>query len=285
MRFVMKLVCWAVFLVFIGLSSFANWEHGHTFHAKFMLAVVPVGFAATVFILEAISSNGRATRLTYAGVMFVATAAGVASYIGLYGMAIDNQIGRAQALLMPLAFDGVVAVASMGIRAFTAEPIGKKTDQPAADQLKQSAPKKVKSTTGSQPAPSTTPELQEHPALALTAPPPASPLVSTPKRRTRPDAPKVGRSGNPQRGLAVKRVMVGGETAAAVAKSLGLSTRSVQIWVKEERDSLNPDSSNEGSPDAGPMNESSLNVTSPGLAIASPATAATDAPFPKESGR
>lgn len=115
----MQTSCWLVFLIFIGLSSFANWEHGNTPISSFMLAVVPVGFAASIFILEGIVSVGKATRWTYAGIAFVAAAAGVASYIGLYGMARESGIPIVQSSLLPLAFDGVVAVASMGIRAFS----------------------------------------------------------------------------------------------------------------------------------------------------------------------
>lgn len=119
MRKVMKGICWLVFLAFIGLSSFANWEHGTTRISSFMLAVVPVGFAASIFILEGIVAAGKASRWAYAGIIFVASAAGVASYLGLYGMARDSGIPVVQSALLPLAFDGVVAVASMGIRAFS----------------------------------------------------------------------------------------------------------------------------------------------------------------------
>lgn len=115
----MQTSCWLVFLIFIGLSSFANWEHGNTRISSFMLAVVPVGFAASIFILEGIVSVGKATAWTYAGIAFVAAAAGVASYLGLYGMARESGIPIVQSSLLPLAFDGVVAVASMGIRAFS----------------------------------------------------------------------------------------------------------------------------------------------------------------------
>lgn len=115
----MKGVCWLVFLAFIGLSSFANWEHGTTRISAFMLAVVPVGFAASIFILEGIVSAGKATKWSYAGIIFVAAAAGIASYLGLYGMARESDIPLVQSALLPLAFDGVVAVASMGIRAFS----------------------------------------------------------------------------------------------------------------------------------------------------------------------
>jgi hypothetical protein len=119
MRRLMKSLCWLIFLAFIGLSSFANWEHGTTSISSFMLAVVPVGFAASIFILEGIVAVGKATKWTYLGIIFVAAAAGIASYLGLYGMARDSGIPIVQSALLPLAFDGVVAVASMGIRAFS----------------------------------------------------------------------------------------------------------------------------------------------------------------------
>jgi len=119
MRKVMKTVCWLVFLAFIGLSSFANWEHGTTRISSFMLAVVPVGFAASVFILEGLISAQKASRSTFAAIGFVALASGVASYLGLFGMARDAGIPLVQAALLPLSFDGVVLVASMGIRGFS----------------------------------------------------------------------------------------------------------------------------------------------------------------------
>lgn len=115
----MQTSCWLVFLIFIGLSSFANWEHGNTRISSFMLAVVPVGFAASIFILEGVVSVDKATRWTYVGITFVAAAAGVANYLGLYGMARESGIPIVQSSLLPLAFDGVVAVAAMGIRAFS----------------------------------------------------------------------------------------------------------------------------------------------------------------------
>lgn len=119
MRKTMKVISWLVFLAFIALSSYANYLHGESMIAGGMLAVVPVGFAASVFILEGLISAGKASRWTFAGIGAVALASGVASYLGLYGMAIDAGIGRGQSVLMPLAFDGVVLVASMGIRGFS----------------------------------------------------------------------------------------------------------------------------------------------------------------------
>jgi Helix-turn-helix domain of resolvase len=119
MRKTMKALSWLVFLAFIGLSSYANWLHGLTPHARTMLAVVPVGFAASVFILEGLISAGKAGRWTFGAIGFVALASGVASYLGLFGMARDSGVPLVQALLLPLAFDGVVLVASMGIRGFS----------------------------------------------------------------------------------------------------------------------------------------------------------------------
>lgn len=145
----MKAVSWLVFLTFIGLSSFANWEHGTTRISSFMLAVVPVGFAASIFILEGIVSAGKATIWSYAGITFVAAAAGIASYLGLYGMARDSGIPIVQSALLPLAFDGVVAVASMGIRAFSSpalvapvpvEEVLQQTEELLQELEKESAP-------------------------------------------------------------------------------------------------------------------------------------------------
>lgn len=122
MRKAMKGISWLVFLAFIALSSFANWMHGATFHAQIMLAVVPVGFAAAVFLFEGMSAAGKTQLWQTVGVGFVALCAGVASYLGLFGMARDNGIPIVQAALLPLAYDGVVAVASMAIRAFSVVP-------------------------------------------------------------------------------------------------------------------------------------------------------------------
>lgn len=134
----MQTSCWLVFLIFIGLSSFANWEHGNTRISSFMLAVVPVGFAASIFILEGIVSVDKATRWTYAGIAFVAAAAGVASYLGLYGMARESGIPIVQSSLLPLAFDGVVAVASMGIRAFSLPHVEQSPPDPSLPSVEQS---------------------------------------------------------------------------------------------------------------------------------------------------
>lgn len=125
MRKTMKVISWLVFLGFIALSGYANYLHGRSMIAGGMLAVVPVGFAASVFILEGLISAGKAHRATFGAIFFVALASGVASYLGLYGMAIDSGISRAQSLLLPLSFDGVVLVASMGIRGFSLTPAPK----------------------------------------------------------------------------------------------------------------------------------------------------------------
>lgn len=114
----MKLVSWLVFLTFVGLSAFANYQHGQDRLAGFLLAIVPVGFAVVVFIVEALHAAGRATGWLYLGAGLVGGGAGVASYLGLFGMARDHGVQLVPALLLPLAFDGVVAVASMGIRGF-----------------------------------------------------------------------------------------------------------------------------------------------------------------------
>lgn len=143
MRKAMKAISWLVFLAFIALSSYANWLHGTVPVARFMLAVVPVGFAASVFILEGLISAGKASRSTFAAIGFVAFASGVASYLGLYGMARDSGIGLAQAVLMPLAFDGVVLVASMGIRGFSAVahvPAPRPVSRPRVPRVKDNVP-------------------------------------------------------------------------------------------------------------------------------------------------
>ncbi len=251
MRVLMKLICWAVFLTFIALSSFANWEHGSTFHASFMLAVVPVGFAATVFILEGILSAGKGGWMTYTGVTFVAAAAGIASYIGLYGMARDNGIGVTQAALMPLAFDGVVAVASMGVRAFST-PLADKAVR--LDDARPATPRKVVAASTAKTSVDQRKDLPELGEAAPSMPLPAPPsIVHPPARRARPAAkPSTARrSASPDRELAVKRVLAG-ESASEVARSLGIPVRNVQIWAKAARDAaaeqVNRDSPSEGSP-------------------------------------
>lgn len=135
MRKTMKVISWLVFLAFIALSSYANFLHGRSLVAGGMLAVVPVGFAASVFILEGLISAGKESRWTFGAIGAVALASGVASYMGLYGMAIDAEISRGQALLMPLAFDGVVLVASMGIRGFSLSQVSVPVRVPRARRV------------------------------------------------------------------------------------------------------------------------------------------------------
>lgn len=118
----MKAFAWFVFLAFVGISSTANYFHGDDRTAGLLLATVPVGFAVVVFLLEGLHAKGKATRAVTALLAVVAGGAGIASYLGLYGMAREHGVQQVPALLLPLAFDGVVAVASLTIRAFGAEP-------------------------------------------------------------------------------------------------------------------------------------------------------------------
>ncbi len=118
-----------------------------------------------------------------------------------------------------------------------------------------------------------TPELPKQPPQPILAPPgltpPMSVSMSAPAapRRPRPrptPASASRRKSDPNRELAVKRVLAG-ESASAVARELGIPVRNVQLWAKAARD-LNPDSPNEvssseGSPNPGSPTEASHSVT------------------------
>lgn len=201
MRKTMKVISWLVFLAFIALSSYANYLHGDSLIAGGMLAVVPVGFAASVFILEGLISAQRASRWTFGGIGAVALASGVASYLGLYGMAIDAGIGRGQSVLMPLAFDGVVLVASMGIRGFSLSHV-----------------------------PARVPRVRR----------PSVPATVTPVSVSQPDVPvKVSRvpSGDMAEKVAKARALVAeGRDKADVAETMGISIRTLNRYLKDQVD-------------------------------------------------
>lgn len=122
MQKIMYAASWIVFALFVGLSCTANWMHGDGWAASSMLAVVPIGFAASVFIYEGLIAAGRSAFRQYwwQHLVFGALcgATGFASYMGLLGMEEDHGIDGIHKWAIPLAFDGVVAVSSIGIRAF-----------------------------------------------------------------------------------------------------------------------------------------------------------------------
>jgi len=113
----MKAIAWTVFVSFIAISATANFMHGQDRLGGAMMAVIPVGFAATIFLVESMISKGHRSRWAFLAAGVVGTGAGIASYVGLYTMAMDHGVPQAVAALLPLAYDGVVAVASLAIRA------------------------------------------------------------------------------------------------------------------------------------------------------------------------
>lgn len=124
---------WAIFLAWVAISALANYAHGRNAVAGLLLAAAPVGFAAVTFLLEMLVSRGH--RLGWPSVLAmvaVASGAGVASYIGLAGMAIENGVDTLTARLLPLAFDGVVLAASLAIRALANPPMANARPAPVS---------------------------------------------------------------------------------------------------------------------------------------------------------
>jgi hypothetical protein len=79
----------------------------------------------------------------------------------------------------------------------------------------------------------------ETPTPAAPKATPAPPAVRQEKQTRKvppPPTPKTGRAGNPNRDLAVTRVLAGEDTAV-IAKDLGVSRRVVQIWKQKALDS------------------------------------------------
>lgn len=112
----MKAIAWIVFLTFIGISATANFLHGDDRLAGGLMAVVPIGFAAVMFLVESMAARQKGSKALYIAAGVVALGAGVASYAGLVTMALDHKVPGLVAYLLPLAYDGVVVVASLAIR-------------------------------------------------------------------------------------------------------------------------------------------------------------------------
>lgn len=204
MRKAMRSISWLVFLAFIGLSSYANYLHGSTPHARIMLAVVPVGFAASVFIFEGLITQGRVSWWTFGAIGFVALASGVASYLGLFGMARDSGVPLVQSLLLPLSFDGVVLVSSMGIRGFSLHvpaPRPRATRTAAA----RPAPDAPQDTTGTE----------------------ASAPMSRPLSAPVPQDDRVAKA------LAM---LAEGRDKADVAETIGCTVRTLNRWIKSTKE-------------------------------------------------
>jgi hypothetical protein len=111
-----KAMAWGVFLAFILVSAAANFAHGDDRLAGALMAVVPIGFAAVITLLENMVARGKGSWPLYVAAGVVGLGAGVASYVGLMTMALDHKVPGPVAVLLPLAYDGVVAVASLAIR-------------------------------------------------------------------------------------------------------------------------------------------------------------------------
>lgn len=123
-----KFSAWSIFLTFVGISAVANYLHGADALAGFLMAMAPIGFAATMAILETIVIKVSWTsRLAMA---IVATGSGVASYIGLYSLARDHHVHQVNAALLPLAFDGVVLASSLAIRSLSVAKVVQDVSEP-----------------------------------------------------------------------------------------------------------------------------------------------------------
>jgi hypothetical protein len=112
-----KVASWLIFTTWVGASAAANYAHGDNVAASLLMASAPVGFAATTGILEMLVSKGvKIGWSAIVAMVMVATVAGVASYIGLVGLATESGITGVAPWLLPIGFDGVVLAASLAIR-------------------------------------------------------------------------------------------------------------------------------------------------------------------------
>lgn len=113
----------AIFVTWVSISAGANYAHGDDAIGGGLMMAAPVGFAATTFLLEMLISRGH--KLGWpAGLAMVLVAAvsGVASYVGLFGLALEHGVPRETAALLPLAFDGVVLASSLALRTLSRRP-------------------------------------------------------------------------------------------------------------------------------------------------------------------
>jgi hypothetical protein len=112
---------WAIYMIFIGLSSAANAMHAQDPIGAFLSAVLPVALALSTFLLERVRSSGGANQARIMGTVLVALGTAVGSFLHLYGLARDHGESRVTAALIPLAFDGVMLVSSMTIMVLSRE--------------------------------------------------------------------------------------------------------------------------------------------------------------------
>lgn len=113
-----KAAAWTIFLTWVGISAAANYAHGTDAVSGALMAMAPIGFAATTGLLETLWAKGLQLGWPSAlAMIMVATAAGVASYVGLSGLAIEHGMSSLVAYLSPVAFDGVVLASSLAVRA------------------------------------------------------------------------------------------------------------------------------------------------------------------------
>lgn len=107
----------SIFVTWVGISALANYAHGQDWLIGLLMAAAPVGFAAVTFVLEMLVSRGHKLGwVAGLAMVMVAAGAGVASYVGLFGLAREHGAAKPVAVLIPIAFDGVVLAMSLAMR-------------------------------------------------------------------------------------------------------------------------------------------------------------------------
>lgn len=116
----------SIFVTWVGISALANYAHGQDPAIGLLMAAAPVGFAAVTFVLEMLVSRGhRLGWVAGLAMVMVAAGAGVASYVGLFGLAREHGATRLVAGLIPIAFDGVVLAMSLAMRILSKPVVAK----------------------------------------------------------------------------------------------------------------------------------------------------------------
>jgi uncharacterized protein YjeT (DUF2065 family) len=115
-----KTVAWVVYLTFIGLSVVGNILHsGNDPISMFLGGILPVALALATFLIEHGPRNVPGNSLRLAGTAVVAAGCAVVSFLHLYGLTRDHGGTILESVLTPLAFDGIMLVASLTIKGYS----------------------------------------------------------------------------------------------------------------------------------------------------------------------
>lgn len=121
----------SIFVTWVGISALANYAHGQDPAIGLLMAAAPVGFAAVTFVLEMLVSRGHSLGwVAGLAMVMVAAGAGVASYVGLFGLAREHGATKLVAGLIPIAFDGVVLAMSLAMRILSKPIVAKELATP-----------------------------------------------------------------------------------------------------------------------------------------------------------